>query len=117
MQLVEKGLGYISQKAFRDAAMAFQRATQLDPEHADAYFSWGVTLGAMAQRQEEIEKYEQAVHYNPNHAEAYVAWGLALWQLRRPAEARTKLMEALAIDPFVISPAQKTLLRSLGLSE
>ncbi|MBI3330042.1 MAG: tetratricopeptide repeat protein [Nitrospinae bacterium] len=116
-QLVEQGRQYISQRAYRDAATAFQKATQLDPQHADAYFSWGIALGALEQRHAEIEKYEQAVHYNPKLAEAYVAWGLALWQLGRPADARAKLLEALAVDPYIISPAQKVLLKALGLSE
>lgn len=116
-QLVEQGRQYISQRAYRDAVAAFQKATQLDPQYADAYFSWGIALGTLEQRQAEIEKYEQAVHYNPNLAEAYVAWGLALWQLGRPAEARAKLLEALAVDPYILSPSQKVLLKALGLTE
>ena len=116
-QLVEQGRQYVSQHAYRDAVTAFQKATQLDPQHADAYFSWGIALGALEQRQAEIEKYEQAVHYNPKLAEAYVAWGLALWQLGRPAEARVKLLEALAVDPYIISPSQKVLMKALGLTE
>ena len=116
-QLVEQGRQYISQRAYRDAVAAFQKATQLDPQHADAYFSWGIALGALEQRHAEIEKYEQAVHYNPNLAEAYVAWGLALWQLGRPADAKVKLLKAMAVDPYILSPSQKVLLKALGLSE
>lgn len=116
-QLVARGRHYLTQQDYRQAASAFQEATQLDPEEADAYFSWGVALGALDQREEEIAKYQQAVRYDPTMGEAYVAWALALLQLGRPVEARGKVAEALAANPDAITPIQRTLLRGLNLME
>ncbi len=114
-QLVAAGIQHLSQHDYRQAAQAFQGATQLDPEDAEAYFSWGVALGALGQHQEEIKRYEEAVRYNPSFGEAFVAWALALLQLGRDAEAKAKVVEALAVDPDAISPMQIMVLKSLGL--
>ena len=116
-QLVTSGIQYLTQQDYRKAAIDFQQAIQIDPEDADAYFSWGVALGALGQHQEEIARYEQAVRYNPFFGEAFVAWALALMQLGQEAEAKAKVIEALNVAPEAISPMQLMVLKSLGLVE
>jgi tetratricopeptide (TPR) repeat protein len=111
------GTDYLYQNDYRQAAKAFQVATQLDPEDADAYFSWGFALGALGQRQEEMKKYELAVRYDPAFGEAYVAWALCLLQLGQQAEAKAKVLEALAVTPETISPMQLMVLKALDLLE
>lgn len=115
--LVARGIKHLAQQDYRQAIMAFEVATQLNPEEANAYFSWGVALGSLGQRQEEIEKYKQAVRYDPTLGEAYIAWALALFQLGQQTEAKTKVLEGLSIAPTVITPMQMTILKGLGLVE
>ena len=116
-QLAAMGTKYLYQDDYRQAAKAFQAATQLDPQDAEAYFSWGFALGALGQRQEEIKKYELAVRCDPAFGEAYVAWALALVQLGRQEEAKAKVSEALAVAPEAITPMQLMVLKALDLLE
>ena len=116
-QLVASGIQHLSTQNYRQAVNDFQAAVQLDPEDAEAHFSWGVALGALGQHQEEIKRYELAVRYDPTFGEAFVAWALALLQLGKEAEAKAKVIEALNVAPEAISPMQLVVLKSLGLLE
>ncbi|MGH8056477.1 MAG: tetratricopeptide repeat protein [Candidatus Entotheonellia bacterium] len=116
-QLSALGMKYLLQQDYHQAIKAFQVAAQLDPEDADTYFNWGYALGALGQRQAEIEKYEQAVRYNPGLGQAYAAWAAALLQLGKETEARAKVREALTIAPGMLHPVEVLMLKSLDLMD
>lgn len=87
------------------AIVAFEKALELAPESAAAYFNLGVVYGKMEETEKAIEHFEKATELKPGYYEAYVAvgdiysaqsrWPETLEALAKAIEARPSSAEAL----------------------
>lgn len=83
-----------------DAAAWFQKATDLEPEHADTWFNIGFAqdkLGARAQAQ---AAFTRATELNPRHDRAWYGLGLVHAQLGDHAAAAAALKHAAELQPM-----------------
>jgi tetratricopeptide (TPR) repeat protein len=84
---------------YEQAARAFVRATQVDPNDATAYLSLGVTRDRLGRYAEAIDAYEQAVRLRPDDPLGHRNLGLAYARLDRHAEAMDAYKQAVSINP------------------
>ncbi|KKM67514.1 hypothetical protein LCGC14_1470380, partial [marine sediment metagenome] len=82
-----------------EAIEKYKKATELNPEYADAYINWGISLAGLGKREEAIEKYKKATELNPEYALAYSNWGISLAGLGRHEEAIEKYQKAIELNP------------------
>jgi protein O-GlcNAc transferase len=81
------------------ALPAFDRAIQLNPGFADAYYNRAAALQALGRLDAALESYEQAIRLRPNFANAYNNKGVVLRRLGRPSDALACLERALQLQP------------------
>jgi len=62
-----------------DAAAAFRRATELDPDHAEAHYRLGVMMGLAERRSESVASFREALRVKPDWLQPMnnLAWLLA----------------------------------------
>ncbi|NYT00127.1 MAG: tetratricopeptide repeat protein [Methanocellales archaeon] len=82
-----------------EAEKMFDRITQLDPNHADAWSKKGISLGILERFEDAMECFEKAIEINPNHADAWFNKGLSLQNLEKQDEATECFEKAIEIDP------------------
>jgi tetratricopeptide (TPR) repeat protein len=70
-----------------EAAEAYRRALELDPDHADAHVNLGRLLHDAGDARAGAEHYRRAIELIPGHGTALFDLGVALEDLRMPAEA------------------------------
>lgn len=79
----------------------FKRATQIDPNYAEAHLNTGTALAEMAQWNDAIPAYEKAISlptlFDPQIAHHNL--GLALYNVQRYADAERALRFAISLDP------------------
>jgi tetratricopeptide (TPR) repeat protein len=81
------------------AVAAYQRATALDPQFADAYLNWGHMLHEMGALSSAERVYRTALRKCRRHALLSFNLGVLLEDLGQPREAVRCYEEALAVDP------------------
>ena len=98
-QYVDTGKTLYDQGKFEEACAEYEKATQIQPRYALAYYQWGKALDSLERYDEAIEKYRKATEIDPVYADAFCNWGLALYSLERYDEAIEKYRKATEIDP------------------
>jgi Tfp pilus assembly protein PilF len=93
----EEGMEFLSQGHDDEAKERFSKAVELKPNHAEAYFYWGLALEEPGSYEEAIEKFKKAVKLRPDYAEAYFEWGQSLYKLGRSDEGREKVVKAMQL--------------------
>ena len=66
-----KGNELMMQENNADALKAYDRATDLDPEHISAWNNKGIALFRLKRYQEAIDCYDKALGLKPDHANAW----------------------------------------------
>ena len=94
----EIGNDFYQQGNYREACNSYQKATEIDPNFADAYFKWGNVLADLKKYEEAIEKYQKVIEIDTNYADAYFKWGNVLADLKRYEEAIEKYQKAIDIE-------------------
>lgn len=82
-----------------EAAEYFRKATQLNPNYADAYNNLGNTQKVSDHLAEAISNYEQALRIKPDFPTAHFNLGLALEQTGRYEEAISHFQAAVTLKP------------------
>ena len=90
---------HLEQMSADDARDAYERALQLDPNHADAHVNLGRLLHEQRAPAAAEKHYRAALEADPNHPIAAFNLGVALEDLGRIADAARAYERALEIDP------------------
>jgi tetratricopeptide (TPR) repeat protein len=86
-----------------EAAEAFRKALELDPESASAQYNLGASLVRSGEFAKAESHLRAALAKNPN-TQTYTALGIALWQQGRVDEAIANLRAAIKADPKNAAP-------------
>jgi tetratricopeptide (TPR) repeat protein len=96
---------------FIEAISAYKKATDLNPNNADAFNNMGVVLKELNLFDDARLAYERAIELNRNYAEAYNNLGVL-------SEEQGKVKEAVALikKALMLSPGRPDFLNNLGLA-
>lgn len=81
------------------ALEAYQRAVELDPEHADAHVNLGCLLHEAGRIEEALHHYEKALEAHPEHPAAGYNLGVVLEDMGRADEAIEAYRKAISSNP------------------
>jgi tetratricopeptide (TPR) repeat protein len=95
----KEGKRLLKLRRYGDALIAFEQATQLDPQAAFAYTGRGAALIGLRCYEEALLACEQAIQLNPMYGAAYIYKARVLHCLKRYGEARDALEQALQLNP------------------
>ena len=100
----EKGLIYLKRNKKKEAIQKFRKATQLDPEHAEAFYQIGyIYSNTMALPREyyeiSIEHLNKAIMLKPNDVDALIQRGVAYRRSGKFDEAISDFNQAIKLDP------------------
>jgi Flp pilus assembly protein TadD len=90
---------FIRNAVWADPVALWRESVDLAPNHYRPRLLLGETLQDAGRRQEAVEQYKIAVHLRPTDVTGYLKLGLCLADMGRFDEARTYLVEVLALDP------------------
>jgi ribosomal protein S12 methylthiotransferase accessory factor len=90
----QKDLGY-----FQEAAQAFTRALELDPNLKEAHHFLGFCCFKLEEYQRAVECFEKVIELDPGSAIDYANLGINLQRLGHRKEAAFVLKQALELDP------------------
>ncbi|KAE9631750.1 tetratricopeptide repeat protein [Parasedimentitalea maritima] len=90
----QNGLG-----KFIEAAAAFKKVTELNPNSADGYYNTGNALKKQGKLEEAIEAYNKALAIKPDNADGYYNMGNALKDQGKLDEAIEAFNKTVAIKP------------------
>lgn len=91
---------------FRKAVDSGQRATELKPDHAQAYLMWGLALKYLGEPAAAIEPLRKGTACRPELFDLQLALGQVLLESGQKAEAKTALELAQRLRPTDPRPAQ-----------
>src|SRR4029453_12032938 len=99
-------------KAYKDgsvdsAVIFFRRATEIDPNLADAQYNLGVIFQTQKRYREAIPRFQEVLRIKPNDPDAHSQLGLVLQETRRPAEARQHLADIAPSNPHFADAQQR----------
>jgi len=98
-EIVNKGVALGNLGKFDEAIVCFDRALEINPEYAEAWYNKGFALGNLGKFDEAIVCYDRALEINPEYAEAWNNKGVALDELGKFDEAIVCFDRALKINP------------------
>ncbi|NKQ38425.1 MAG: tetratricopeptide repeat protein, partial [Methanosarcinales archaeon] len=95
----EIGNIYYKLSKYDEALMFFNKAIEINPDDAEAWYNKGVVLGELNRPDEELKAYNKAIEIKPDDAEAWYNKGVVLGKLNRPDEALKAYDKAIEIKP------------------
>ena len=95
----DKGIALQEQGKYDEAVQAYNKAIEIDPQHASAWTNKGVALADQSEYDEAIQAYNKAIEIDPQHASAWTNKGVALNYQGKHDEAITAYEKAIEIDP------------------
>ena len=93
-RLTQQGIHLCRTARWRAAIEPLQRATQLDPTNATAFYHLGDACNHADALAHALEAYEAAVRLQPEHWRALKGIGIVLDRMRRPQEAAAAYQRA-----------------------
>jgi tetratricopeptide (TPR) repeat protein len=83
----------------REASKAAERATELKPDHGQAYLFWGVSLKLLGEPAAAVEPLRKGIACQPDHMLLHLSLGEALTETGNLPEAETYLENARRVAP------------------
>ncbi len=96
-ELVNKGFSLKNLGKYQGAIACFDRALEINPRDAEAWYNKGIALGSLGKPQEAIACFDRSLEINPGDAKAWYNKGIALDSLGKPQEAIACFDRALEI--------------------
>ena len=111
--LYSQGLGILSRDEYARAIPYFEKAAEIDPNYAEAWYQAGFCYGMLGKHQEALKATQQAARLRPDWAETYVNIGASNYALGQYKEAADAYRQATKLDDGNFT-AQYALGLSLG---
>ena len=96
---ISEGLALYELGKYKEAIQCYDKAIDIDPDDADAYYNKGCALDSLEQYKEVIKYYDKAIEIDPDDADAYNNKGYALYCLKQYKEAIKCYDKVIEIDP------------------
>jgi tetratricopeptide (TPR) repeat protein len=96
---LENGIRNYHNKDYKTALHDYNKAIELNPKYADAYFGRGVTYHSFSKHDEAISDYNKAIELNPKYADAYYNRGLIYGGLGKYDNSFSDLNKAIELNP------------------
>jgi len=93
-----QGVAQLSRDDYARAVQSFERATELDPNYAEAWYQAGFSYGVLGRHQDALKASRQAAKLRPEWAEAYVNIGASSYALGQYKEAVDAYRQALRVE-------------------
>lgn len=93
-------------EAFAEVRDHARRATEVKPDHAQAYLFWGLSLKHLGEQKDSVEPLRKGVACRPEEFELQLALGEALLATGQQREAERHLENARQLDPKDPRPPQ-----------
>lgn len=93
-----KGITYLNDERYSEAATAFQNAITLDSDFATAHYNLGLAYLKMEMYPRAVSSLEKTIALDPNHKAAHHALALSYLGQQELGKARAAAREALKID-------------------
>ncbi|KAM3094720.1 tetratricopeptide repeat protein [Phormidesmis sp. 146-35] len=94
---IEQGKAFYFEGRFEEAIASYDKAIQIEPDNAKAWFSRGAALAKLQKIEEAIAAYEKATQIKSDFSEAWFGKGVAFTKLQRNGEAITAYEKATSI--------------------
>jgi tetratricopeptide (TPR) repeat protein len=94
-----QGLGFLSRDDCEKALPYFRKATDADPEYADAWAQTGFCSGMLGRHTEALKASRQAIRLKPDSPESYLNIGSAFAYLGQFKESADAYRQAIRLDP------------------
>jgi len=88
-----------SKANYSKALELYEKAIELEPDDAVAWYNKGITLGELNRLEEELQAYEKAIELKPDYTHALVNKGVTLGELNRHEEALKAHEKAIELKP------------------
>jgi tetratricopeptide (TPR) repeat protein len=112
-----QGVSYAQQGDWARAAQAFDLATRLKPDYAEAYGQKGFSLAMLRQFQEALESFDQAIRLRPYEGVYWLGKGIVLAAVGRQAQAEQHIGRAFQLSPqLAMDPNVIGMLHQAGIS-
>ena len=97
-RMYSQGVAQLSRDDFGRALAFFERATELDPNYAEAWYQAGFCYGSLGRHNEALKASKQAIKLRPDWTEALVNIGASNFALGNYKDAVDSYKQALRID-------------------
>ena len=94
-----RGESFLSDERYNEALAEFQKAIDIKPDYARAYFGRGHVYRRTRRYVNAITAFQQAIKFKPNYKEAHHGLGIAYFQSGDNSKAIAAVNVALNIDP------------------
>jgi tetratricopeptide (TPR) repeat protein len=97
-RLYSQGLAQLSRDDYARAAALFEKAVEVDPNYAEAWYQAGYSYGVMGRHNDSLRTTRQAARLRPDWAAAFVNIGASSFALGQFKEANEAYRQALKLD-------------------
>ena len=96
--LYSQGLGILSRDDYARAITFFEKAVEIDPNYAEAWYQAGFCFGMLGKHNEALKASKQAAKLRPNWSETYVNIGASSYALGQYKDAAEAYRAATRLD-------------------
>ena len=96
---LSRGDDFYQSNEYELALKAYDKAIELKPDYASAWYNRGVALGKLGRHEEALKAFDKAIELKPDYAEAWYNRGVALGKLGRHEEALKAFDKAIELKP------------------
>ena len=104
------GVAYSTLGRWRDAVAAFQQATRLQSDNAQAHYNLGVAYDNLGRLQEAVAAFQQAIRLRPKDAQAHYNLGVTYLMLGDQESAFKEYTILKPLDPHLATDLLRSVL-------
>jgi tetratricopeptide (TPR) repeat protein len=95
----DQGVAYLDRQRYDEAIAEFNKAIEIDPDFADAYYNRGIANSKKGNLNQAISDYTKAIQINPNDSDSYYNRGLVYHKKNDFNQAISDYTKAIQISP------------------